>query len=282
MKRRILKILSMLAILLVMISSMGATAFAAEDTDELNINSAVTAQKGDIVTLTINLADCDKKVVGLQMYLSYDNTKLSYVDGSLKFDKFDGVVYNAKLENQIAITWTNVMEEVDFSKKASFLSLQFEVVGTGETSVSQYIAHMYDIDMTTLSNYTFTYDYSIGDDSSATDKPAVVTSDESFLNTHTGSFKNYDDGMGDNSPSKDNHTEIKGSEIVTKIVEATRYEVVNGQSSSSNSSNGGSGTTIIIIAGAAVVILAIIAVFIVKKKDDSKKHAEGKNSQVSD
>lgn len=282
MKRRILKILSLLAILLVMISSMGATAFAAEDTDELNINSVVTAQKGDIVTLTINLADCDKKVVGLQMYLSYDNTKLSYVDGSLKFDKFDGVVYNAKLENQIAITWTNVMEEVDFSKKASFLSLQFEVVGTGETSVSQYIAHMYDIDMTTLSNYTFTYDYSIGDNSSATDKPAVVTSDESFLNTHTGSFKNYDDGMGDNSPSKDNHTEIKGSEIVTKIVEATRYEVVNGQSSSSNSSNGGSGTTIIIIVGAAVVILAIIAVFIVKKKDDSKKHAEGKNSQVSD
>lgn len=282
MKRRILKILSMLAILLVMISSMGATAFAAEDTDELNINSAVTAQKGDIVTLTINLADCDKKVVGLQMYLSYDNTKLSYVDGSLKFDKFDGVVYNAKLENQIAITWTNVMEEVDFSKKASFLSVQFEVVGTGETSVSQYIAHMYDIDMTTLSNYTFTYDYSIGDDSSATDKPAVVTSDESFLNTHTGSFKNYDDGMGDNSPSKDNHTEIKGSEIVTRVIEATRYEVVNGQSSSSNSSNGGSGTTIIIIVGAAVVILAIIAVFIVKKKDDSKKHAEGKNSQVSD
>lgn len=282
MKRRILKILSMLAILLVMISSMGATAFAAEDTDELNINSSVTAQKGDIVTLTINLADCDKKVVGLQMYLSYDNTKLSYVDGSLKFDKFDGVVYNAKLENQIAITWTNVMEEVDFSKKASFLSVQFEVVGTGETSVSQYIAHMYDIDMTTLSNYTFTYDYSIGDDSSATDKPAVVTSDESFLNTHTGSFKNYDDGMGDNSPSKDNHTEIKGSEIVTRVIEATRYEVVNGQSSSSNSSNGGSGTTIIIIVGAAVVILAIIAVFIVKKKDDSKKHAEGKNSQVSD
>lgn len=282
MKRRILKILSMLAILLVMVSSMGATAFAAEDTDELNINSAVTAQKGDIVTLTINLADCDKKVVGLQMYLSYDNTKLSYVDGSLKFDKFDGVVYNAKLENQIAITWTNVMEEVDFSKKSSFLSAQFEVVGTGETSVSQYIAHMYDIDMTTLSNYTFTYDYAIGDDSSATDKPAVVTSDESFLNTHTGSFKNYDDGMGDNSPSKDNHTEIKGSEIVTKVIEATRYEVVNGQSSSSNSSNGGSGTTIIIIVGAAVVILAIIAVFIVKKKDDSKKHAEGKNSQVSD
>lgn len=272
----------MLAILLVMVSSMGATAFAAEDTDELNINSAVTAQKGDIVTLTINLADCDKKVVGLQMYLSYDNTKLSYVDGSLKFDKFDGVVYNAKLENQIAITWTNVMEEVDFSKKSSFLSAQFEVVGTGETSVSQYIAHMYDIDMTTLSNYTFTYDYAIGDDSSATDKPAVVTSDESFLNTHTGSFKNYDDGMGDNSPSKDNHTEIKGSEIVTKVIEATRYEVVNGQSSSSNSSNGGSGTTIIIIVGAAVVILAIIAVFIVKKKDDSKKHAEGKNSQVSD
>lgn len=282
MKRSLLKISSMLAILLVMISSMGVTAFAAEDSDELSINSAVTAQKGDIVTMTINLADCDKKIVGLQMYLSYDNTKLSYVDGSLKFEKFDGVVYNAKLENQIAITWTNVMEEVDFSKKASFLSLQFEVVGTGETSVSQYIAHMYDIDMTTLSNYTFTYDYAIGDDNSVTDEQAVITSEESFLNTHTGSFKNYDDGMGDNSPNKDSHKEIKGSEIVTKVIEATRYEVVNGQSSASNGSNGGSGTTILIIVGVAVVVLAIIAVIIVKKKDDSKKQAEGKHSQTSD
>ncbi|MCH5297017.1 MAG: hypothetical protein J1E85_05030 [Ruminococcus sp.] len=280
MKRKLLKISSMLAVLLVMLSSMGATAFAAE---ELSVNSAITLQKGDTLTLTINLADCDKKIVGLQMYLNYDNSKLKYVDGSLKFEKFDGVVYNAKLENQIAITWTNVMEEADFSKQASFLSVQFEVVGTGETSISQYIAHMYNIDMVTLSNYKFTYDYSTGEENSAADQQAVITTEETFLNTHTGSFKNYDDGMGDNSPNKDTHKEIKGSEIVTKIVSATRY-VVNESSDdpSISGSNGGSGTAVLIIVGVAVIVLAIVAVIIVKKRDDSKKQAEGNRYRNSD
>lgn len=279
MKRKLLKISSMLAVLLVLLSSMCATAFAAE---ELSVNSAITLQKGDTLTFTINLSDCDKKVVGLQMYLNYDNSKLKYVDDSLKFEKFDGVVYNAKLENQIAITWTNVMEEADFSKQASFLSVQFEVVGTGETSISQYISHMYNIDMVTLSNYKFTYDYSSGEENSVTGQPAVITSEETFLNTHTGSFKNYDDGMGDNSPNNDTHQEIKGSEIVTKIVQATHYEVVNGEAPTANGSNGGSGTTILIIVGAAVIVLAIVAVIIVKKRDDSKKHSEGNRYRVSD
>lgn len=279
MKRRTLKISSILVVLLVMLSSMGATVFAAE---ELSVNSAINVEKGDKLTFTINLSDCDKKIVGLQMYLNYDSSKLKYVDGSLKFDKFDGVVYNAKLENQIAITWTNVMEETDFSKKSSFLSAQFEVVGTGETSISQYISHMYDIDMVTLSDYTFTYDYSTGNGASETGKPAVITTDENFLNTHTGSFINYDDGMGDNSPNKDSHKEIKGSEIVTKIVEATHYEVVNGNSQSSDGFLGGSGKTVLIIVGVAIIVLAIIAVIIVKRKDDTRKHAEGVNNNSSD
>lgn len=269
MKKNLLKISSLLAALLVVFAAMGTTAFAAE---ELNVNSAITVEKGDKLTFTINLADCDKKIVGLQMYLNYDNSKLKYVDGSLKFDKFDGVVYNAKLDNQIAITWTNVMEEVDFSKQGSFLSVQFEVVGTGETSISQYIAHMYDMDMVTLSNYKFTYDYSTENGDSKTDQQAVITTDEEFLNTHTGSFVNYDDGMGDNSPNKDTHKEIKGSEIVTKVVSATRYEVVN--SKDNKASSGGSGTPVLIIVVVAVVVLAIIAVIIVKKKDDSKKSSE--------
>lgn len=253
-----------------MITSMGTTAFAAE---ELNVNSAITVEKGDTLTFNINLSECDKKIVGLQMYLSYDNSKLKYVDNSLKFEKFDGVVYNAELDNQIAILWTNVMEEVDFSKQASFLSVQFEVIGTGETSISQYVSHMYDIDMVTLSNYNFTYDYSTGDENSVTGKQAVITTDENFLNTHTGSFVNYDDGMGDNSPNKDTHKEIKGSEIVTKVIEATHYEVVNG-----NGSSGGSGTTVLIIVAVAVIVLAIIAVVIVKKRDDSKKQKHSVNS----
>lgn len=254
-----------------MITSMGTTAFAAE---ELNVNSAITVEKGDTLTFNINLSECDKKIVGLQMYLNYDNSKLKYVDNSLKFEKFDGVVYNAELDNQIAILWTNVMEEVDFSKQASFLSVQFEVIGTGETSISQYVSHMYDIDMVTLSNYNFTYDYSTGEENSVTGKQAVITTDENFLNTHTGSFVNYDDGMGDNSPNKDTHKEIKGSEIVTKVIEATHYEVVNG-----NGPSGGSGTTVLIIVAVAVIVLAIIAVVIVKKRDDSKKQKHSVNSR---
>lgn len=271
MKRKLFRISSLMAVLLIMIASMGTTAFAAE---ELNVNSAITVEKGDKLTLNINLSECDKKIVGLQMYLNYDNSKLKYIDNSLKFEKFDGVVYNAELDNQIAILWTNVMEEVDFSKQASFLSVQFEVIGTGETSISQYVSHMYDIDMETLSSYKFTYDYSTGDENSITDKQAVITTDENFLNTHTGSFVNYDDGMGDNSPNNDTHKEIKGSEIVTKVIEATHYEVVNG-----NGSSGGSGMTILIIVSVAVIVLAIIAVVIVKKRDDSKKQKHSVKSR---
>ena len=83
--------------------------------------------------------------------------------------------------------------------------------------------------------------------------------------------------MGENSPNKDTHqliqgdavatTVVEGTEIVSSVVDVTRYETVE-------DSGSGSTTTILIIAGAVIIVLAIVAVVIVKKRDDAKNRTQ--------
>jgi hypothetical protein len=267
MKSRILKITTILAIMLVMLAAIPATAFAAEG--ELEINSTATVNVGDRITYTLNLSDCEVPIIGLQMYLSYDSSKLQYVEDSLKFEKIDGVVSNPNLDNLVILSWTDISNEADFSKKAVLLTISFDVIDSGESEISYYISHMYGDDMGYIKNYTITYDLTSNDKDVITDQPAVVTSDDEFVAEHQGSFINYDDSMGDNSPNKDSHEVVDSTLVVTSVVDVTRYESAD---TSQDSTSGTTDlTTALIIIAIVIVVLAIVAVIIVKKRDDAKK-----------
>lgn len=263
MKSSLVKISVAFTMILVMLMAMPATVFAAED---LTVNGKAKVNVGDTITYTLNLADCEVPIIGLQMYLRYDSSKLEYVDESLQFENFDGVIFNPKLENTIAITWTNVTQPTDFSKKSQFLTLKFKVLEAGETNITYFISHMYGDDMGYIKNYTITSDLAPENGEAVKDEPAIVETDEAFITKYDGSFINYDDSMGDNSPNN-SHQVIKSTQVVTKVVDATRYEAVD-----SNKENGGNTTTILIIVIAVIIVLALAAIIIVKKRDDAKKN----------
>ncbi len=266
MKSRLLKISSVITVMLVILAAIPSTSFAAE---ELVVNSNAAVDEGEEFAFALNLSGCEVPIIGLQMYIVYDQTKLEYIEDSLEFEKIDGVIYNPNLENTIALNWTNVTNAADFSNKAHLLKLRFKAIGTGETEISYYISHMYGDDMGYIKNYTITYDITAGDDSIVTEQPAIVTSDEEFLSEHQGSFLNYDDSMGENSPNSDSHQLIKSTVVVNSIVDATRYVSVD-----STDTKSGTGTTVLIIVGAVIIILAVVAVIIVKKRDDAKKRIQ--------
>ncbi len=265
MKSRFFKTSSVFVVLLILIAAVSTSAFAADG--ELTVNSKAVTKVGDRITYTLNLSDCEVPIIGLQMYVNYDGSKLKYVDDSLKFEKIDGVVSNTKLDNMIALSWTDISSETDFSKKSQLVSLQFDVTDGGECDISYFISHMYGDDMGYIKNYTITNDISANDEELISGEPAVVTTDEKFVSENRGSFINYSDSMGENSPNKDNHEKIDSTIVETKVVDVTRYENVGNTSQGS----GGSATTILVVIGAVIIILAIVAVIIVKKRDESDK-----------
>lgn len=273
MKKHISRILSVFFVMSIVLASSFTTS-AAED--ELVINSDAKVKVGDTVKFSLYLSDTTEDIIGFEMRLFYDNEYLEFDKDSITYEKFDGVIHNLNLENKIPISWTNISEPANFSQKALFVSADFKVLKGGETEISQFVTEMYGDDMTYLKSYKWTYDISVNDEDVVTDKTPVMYADEETLNRSQGSFINYVDGMGEeNSPNQDNHEVFggtgpqAGTNVVSNVLDVTRYENAGGSGSSDM-------TPIIIVAAIVVVIGAIIAILIVKKKDD-KKNATNTN-----
>lgn len=273
MKKHISRILSVFFVMSIVLASSFTTS-AAED--ELVINSDAKVKVGDTVKFSLYLSDTTEDIIGFEMRLFYDNEYLEFDKDSITYEKFNGVIHNLNLENKIPISWTNISEPANFSQKALFVSADFKVLKGGETEISQFVTEMYGDDMTYLKSYKWTYDISVNDEDVVTDKTPVMYADEETLNRSQGSFINYVDGMGEeNSPNQDNHEVFggtgpqAGTNVVSNVLDVTRYENAGGSGSSDM-------TPIIIVAAIVVVIGAIIAILIVKKKDD-KKNATNTN-----
>lgn len=272
MKKHIARILSVLFMMSLVLASSFSTS-AAED--ELVINSDAKVKVGDTVKFSLYLSDTTEDIIGFEMRLFYDSEYLEFDKDSITYEKFDGVIHNLNLENKIPISWTNISAPASFSQKALFVSAEFKVLKGGETEISQFVTEMYGDDMTYLKSYKWTYDITVNNEPVVTDKTPVMNADEETLTRSQGSFINYIDGMGEeNTPNKDNH-EIYGgtgpqvgTNIVSNIVDVTRYENAGG--------SGGDMTPVIIIAAIVVVIGAIVAILIVKRNDD-KKNAENRD-----
>lgn len=264
MKKFVTKIVSVCFVITI-IASLTTTAFAADE--QLTINSDANVNVGDTVTFTLYLSDCKEDIIGYEMRLFYDSEYLELDKESLKFEKFDGVIHNPNLENKIAMSWTNISQPADFSKKAQFLSVDFKVLKGGEAEISQFVTDMYGDDMTYLKSYKWTYNISVGDDTVTSDKTPLISDDAKTLAEKQGSFINYVDGMGEeNAPKDEEHQAVTG--VMKNVI--TNTEVVNVTKDNSGSGNGSSNMSTYFIIGAAVLVvaLAVVAVIVVKKRDD--------------
>lgn len=264
------KIISIFLIVMALIS-VSSTAFAAED-EELTINDNAKVKVGDRIKYTLCLADTTDTIIGFELRLFYDHNYLELDKNSLNFDKFNGVIYNTELEDMIPINWTNISSPADFSKKATFLSVEFRVLKSGETDISQFVSEMYGDDMTYLKSYTWTYDISVNDETIVSDQVPKISEDEDTLQKKQGGIINYLDGKGEeNTPDKDNHSAVIGYTVV-----ATEYvDVTKDVSNSNQNGNTSVLTTVIIGAAVLIVIIAVAGVLIVRKRNTSTDSSEG-------
>lgn len=274
MKKLLKKIISLCFVATVLMSAT-VTASAAE---QLTINEDAKVNVGDKVKFSLYLSDCTEEIIGFETRLFYDSDFLELDKDSITYEKFDGVIHNPNLENKLAISWTNISQPADFSKKSLFLSAEFKVLKAGETEISHFVTDMYGDDMTYLKSYKWTYDISVNDETIVTDKVPPVSDDEKTLEEKQGSFINYVDGMGEeNSPNKDDHQSVTGvvmrTQTATEVIDVTQYKPV-----SDTSSGAGSMVYILVGAGVLIIALAVVAIVIVKKRDDSNLQQTSNNS----
>lgn len=127
MKKVLTKIIS-LCFAATILMSVSITAFAA---DQLTINEEAKVNVGDKVKFSLYLSECTEEVIGFEMRLFYDGEYLELNKDSITYEKFDAVIHNPNLENRVAVSWTNISQPADFSKKALFMSAEFKVLKAG-------------------------------------------------------------------------------------------------------------------------------------------------------
>lgn len=270
MKKNLVKIISLCFTAVLMLSLMTSiTAFAADD--ELTINQSAKVNVGDKIKYTLYLSDTKEDIIGFELRMFYDHNYLELDKDSMNYGKFDGVVHNLNLEDKIPINWTNISTPISFANKDVFLSMEFKVLKEGETEISQFVSEMYGDDMTYLKSYKWTYDITVNDESIVTDQTPLISEDVQTLQNNQGSFINYIDGMGEeNTPNKDNHQAVTGSQFATQYVDVTRYESVPANGSFNM-------MPIIVIVAIVVIVGAIVAILFIKKRDDAKIPTENDN-----
>lgn len=269
MKRALTKISSFCIAAMIIIASV-TTAFA---DDSARINEAdVTANKGDTLTFTLNLADTTEDVIGFELRITYDETKLEYVKGSLKSETFDTLFFNEDIPGKLPLNWTDFNNPVNCSEKTPFFTCNFNVLEGGDTKICYFVTELYGEDMTYLKSYKWTYDLTDGDTTIVSDGVLPITDDEEILNSRQSQYINYVDGMGEeNSPNKDNHQSVVGQRstiVQNEVVDVTRYEdVENGESVSVGKSSGVSPLVFVLIALPVIAALIVLAIVLSSRKN---------------
>lgn len=248
---------SFFAVIFAFVFAFGGCFSAFAKAEELKINSDVSVKVGDRVGYKLYLANCESPIIGFQMYLFYKSNNLKIVDGSMSFSEFGNVIYNTKVDDIIPMSWTE-LEGVNFAEKKEFLSVEFDVVKGGESEISQIVSELYGDDMTSFKNYTFTYDLLVNGTKIAENKKIIVNSDKGNLSKYQGGFLNYDDGMGENSPSSNSHKPV--------FVDSTAVSEVDFKN-------------IAVISGFCLVAVAVVVVLIIRKRC-SKNNAKGNKSKI--
>ncbi len=238
------------------------TAFAAKG--ELTVNEDATAKKGDTVTFTLNMGDCTEKLEGLQMQLMYDSEYLEVDEDSLDFPTMSGVVSNAKLDDIIPFTWTDVTNLADFAKKSPLVTVDFKVKKAGDTAITYFITEMYGSDVTYLKSFTLTNDIAINGKTVIKNATPIINENGALRNQYQGSFVNYKDGKGEKNGSGENHIAVTGVTEAASTAESA-VDVSRGEDNT---------MTVVTVVSIIIVVLAIIAVVILRRHFTKKNGEE--------
>lgn len=110
------------------------------NTDRLTIttgNKGYAFDVGSVVTYTFSM-QTPKKIEDVQAVVSYDSAylKLKSADVTKMFPVLGGsTIYNTNIQNTVKFNAVNI-QGFDFTSKNALVTLQFEIIGKGATSVN--------------------------------------------------------------------------------------------------------------------------------------------------
>lgn len=225
----------------------------------LTLAKDVTAEKGETVTYTLYLADCESPVTDMVANLFYDSEYLELDKDSVDFHDLLGVNRNLDIDGGIPFTFNAISSPIDFSKKTPVISADFKVLKEGESAVKYFVT---DLDCGSVTDsapakeFTFSCDYVVhsadGDKKSENLTP-VLLDDKEKIDDYQGDFVNYEDGKGEQNGADNNHTAVTGNpKDVVDVTKASSTEPNNN-------------TTIIITVAVIVIVLVIGIVMILRK-----------------
>lgn len=266
------------AFILIVISA--ASAFAAE----LNINGA-SANVGDTVTYTLNLADVPSPVAGIQLSVYYDSEYLELDADKLSCAGFPGYLANTSVNGEVMMNATEGVEGYDFTEKTEIISLTFTVLKSGSTNITYYIYDLYDIyeygPGDYLKTYTLTSDISVNGNPAVTDT-APILDPERQESASSGDFVNNEEGVGEISPEDATvpETEIENTlsdddtsdgDVVGEFSWNTEESAADDGEKSDSSADFSTIIIIAVIVIALVIVAAVIIVFKLKKSGSTGK-----------
>ena len=130
------------------------------DSDKLIVNAgdaSCEAFAGDTITYTVSL-EADKLFEDIQTILSFDSSKLELCrveseESSACCPNIADIIYNSDHEGAVALNASN-LEGYDFTAEQIYLTLDFTVIGTGETNLEFTTQEMTAVDETAYYSYS--------------------------------------------------------------------------------------------------------------------------------
>ena len=243
-------------------------AFAAKESLKFN---GTQAKVGDKVTYTLELGGCDELIEGFQMYVFFDSEKLKVVPDTLKCPEIPAAVFNDGVDGKIPVVFSSVSDKLDFSKKKTFLTVDFEVLSGGNTDITYFITELYGEDMTFLKKFEFTNTIEVDGKKVVKSKAPTLVKDQKTVDAYQGGFINYSDGKGDENGTDSAHQAVTGdmdNPDVTHIGEVTEAATEVTKSGSKGESGGFPQYVIWIVVG--VIALGVGALIVVRTISGSK------------
>lgn len=270
--KKFIKISSSLLAVVIVLSASVFNCFAKGG---LTLADGVTADKGDTVTYTLYLADCESPVTDMNAALFYESEYLELDKDSVDFHGIIGVNRNVDTDGCISFLFSAINKPVDFSKRTPVISADFKVKKEGQSAVKYFVTDL-DCgsveDSAPVKEYTFSCDYvvhSSNGDKNAENLTPVLMADKDKIDTYQGDFVNYEDGKGEQDGAGNEHTAVTGNP----------KDVVDVQKGDNDEQN--DNTTIIIYVAVIVIVLIIAIILILRKAFDNDKAENEDNAEDS-
>lgn len=252
------------------------------------------AKTGDIITYEIHAVNCTKKVIAVDLNITYDSAALKCLTDEIQFPSFNGIIANTDLDGEIRLN-TIDLSGYDFQADSILVYAKFEVISDYNPypMLKYEVTDFIDADMANhQGDYVYDLTYvNVDYDSylsSAEESDTVSSGETSSVVSKSSDSENKSKteesslvGSGSDSDLKSSvstTTSVTDSDISSKL-KSQSPDIPSSQASASVETNDESGSPgkismIPMIIGVCALAIILVVAFIVVKSKSTGNHMD--------